>query len=192
MNTAATTTASNAFLASEQALRDLREEFDLAFSLEPIGNGGEAENFLVLKIAGDAYALSVSQISGLYAGRGITLLPSPLPELIGLAGFRAQVTPVYDLAALLGYPPATTSKWIIVLRHESPVAVAFEEFHSHLSIAPERITASGFARPQHSNIASHLRDAIRAGGAIFPIIDVQSILNDIQQRVDATRSIKER
>ncbi|MES2070212.1 MAG: chemotaxis protein CheW [Pseudomonadota bacterium] len=185
-------TAGKSASANEQLLHGLRQEFDTSFTRDPAGDAGQPENFLVLKIAGDAYALRVTQISGLYADKKITLLPSPLPELSGMAGFRGQVTPVYDLASLLGYPRAAAPKWITVLRHPAPVAVAFEEFHAHLSVAPAQITASSQATLHGQHTDSHLQHAIQANGSIFPIIHVQSILKDIQQRVTTTRSIKER
>ncbi|MFZ6649044.1 chemotaxis protein CheW [Undibacterium sp. TJN25] len=178
--------------SSLQLLQELRSNFDSAFSREPPPGNGRPENFLALKVAGDAYALRVSQISGLYAGRTITMLPSPLPELIGISGFRAQVTPVYDLASLLGYPRASATRWIAVLRHDAPVAVAFEEFDAHLSVTPSQITASDFSSARGRDGSSRLRNAIQAEGAILPIIDLQSLIKDIQQRVDATRTIKER
>ncbi len=192
MNTVGKTIAGDASQTNEQLLHALREDFDLAFSREPGGGNGQAENFLVLEIAGDAYALRVTQISGLFAGRSITPLPSSLPELIGLAGFRAQVTPVYDLASLLGYAQAKAPKWIAVLSHHTPVAVAFDEFLVHLSVTPEQITGSGLRPSQERTAGSHLHDAIQENGRIFPIIDLQTVLQEIQQRVDATRSIKER
>ncbi|GGC79413.1 chemotaxis protein CheW [Undibacterium terreum] len=174
----------NASSANRQILNELRDEFDLSFSQQAGAGSEQAENFLVLKIAGDPYALRVSEISGLYADRAITALPSPVPELIGLSGFRGQVTPVYDLASLLGYPRAAKPKWIAALRHAAPVALAFEEFHIHLSITAQQIT--GLEKD------SHLHDAIQTEGAVFPIIELHSVLKEIQQRADTARTIKER
>ncbi|WP_394778600.1 chemotaxis protein CheW [Undibacterium sp.] len=180
-----------------QLLQELRSDFDTAFTREPESGSGRLENFLSLTVGGDPYALRVSQVSGLYSGRTITMLPSPLPELIGISGFRAQVTPVYDLASLLGYPRATATRWIVVLRHDAPVALAFEAFDAHLSVGSGQITASDFSSLQYrnssnNNSSSRLRNAIQADGAVLPIIDLPSLIKDIQQRVDATRTIKER
>lgn len=192
MNTVIRMAAGSAPLSGDQALHALREDFDRAFTRGAVDDSGELENFLVLKIAGDAYALRVAQISGLYTNRSITSLPSPLPELIGLAGFRAQATPVYDLASLLGYPRVAAPKWMAVLRHQVPLAIAFEEFHLHLSVTPEQITASSLNAAHKRTASFHLLDAIQENGNIFPIIELDSVLTDIQQRVAATRSLKER
>ncbi len=79
-----------------------------------------------------------------------------------------------------------------MLRHDAPVAVAFEEFDAHLSVTPSQITASDFSSARGRDGSSRLRNALQADGAILPIIDLQSLIKDIQQRVDATRTIKER
>jgi len=44
----------------------------------------------------------MAEVSGLFADKKVTRLPSPVSELSGIAGLRGAVLPVYDLAMLLG------------------------------------------------------------------------------------------
>jgi hypothetical protein len=82
----------------------LRREFDQSFAQPPATELARVENFLAVRIGGDAYAMRVAEIAGLYADKRIVPLPSPLPSLLGTVGFRGQIAPVYDLAMLFGYP----------------------------------------------------------------------------------------
>ena len=56
-------------------------------------------------MGGDPHALRINDIAGLYADMKITPCPSPVPAVARSSpAFRGEVVPVYDLAALLGYP----------------------------------------------------------------------------------------
>jgi len=169
----------------DSSLHKLRDDFDHAFTLAPDSEIQARQNLLAIHIGGDAYALRVAEISGLHADRRIVALPSPVPELLGLAGFRGQVAPVYDLAALLGYRRGGELRWMILLRHQEPLAFAFERFDAHLAVTTDQIVAS-----PAQNRAAHLHDAVRTGQVVLPIIHLQSVLAAIQKRVDATRSTR--
>ena len=163
------------------ALRSLRQEFDRSFALAPRVAAEPPENFLALRVGGDAYALRVAEIGGLFTGRRIMPLPTPMPALLGVAGFRGQIAPVYDLAALLGYPSRDAPRWLVLARLREPVALAFDTFEAHFSALPECIIAAGdqgAARP-------HLGGAVQGADASRPIIHLQPLLEDIQQRASS-------
>src|SRR5258708_35401527 len=82
----------------------LRDTFDRSYTLRPASAGIEqTENLLVIRMAGDPYALRVGEISGLTNTNQIVPLPGRIPELLGIAGIPGGLISVYSLPTLLGY-----------------------------------------------------------------------------------------
>ncbi len=159
----------------------LRQEFDLSFAQAARTQTDQLESLLALRIEGNPYAIRVAEISGLHVDRRIMPLPSPVPELLGVTGFRGQIAPVYDLAALLGYGRAAQARWLILLRSPTGalLCLAFECFEMHFSVAPEHIASQpgDATRP-------HLVAAVRSDEVLRPIIQLTSLLQDIQRSAD--------
>src|SRR5215218_10100104 len=85
---------------------ELREAFDRSFAQLATSEADVVESLLGIRIGTDPYGLRLGELSGLFADKKITRLPSPVSELLGIAGFRGAVLPVYDLGMLLGCPRA--------------------------------------------------------------------------------------
>ena len=164
-----------------ETLLALRQEFDRSFAQAPRLETEPPENFLAVRVGGDAYALRVAEIGGLFTDRRIMPLPTPMPALLGVAGFRGQIAPVYDLAALLGYARQTAPRWLIMARRREPVALAFDVFDAHFSA----FSASIIATEGRDAARLHLGSAVRIGDATRPIIQLQSLLDDIQLRANS-------
>jgi chemotaxis signal transduction protein len=137
---------------------ELRDAFDRSFTQAPSPEAGAVENLLAIRLGANPYALRLSDVSGLFADKNTTWLPSPVPELLGMAGIRGTVLPVYDLGMLLGCPRAAAPRWLVVAAG-APVALAFEAFDGYMSV--------------------------RAGGIeqqVQTVIDLHSILEQIRNR----------
>ena len=87
----------------EQKAAALRAAFDRSFAEAADAGRAPHLDFLAIRVAGDPYALRLSEVASLHVDSKRVRAPSLLPELSGLASFRGVLTPVYDLAALLGY-----------------------------------------------------------------------------------------
>lgn len=159
-----------------QVVLDLRAEFDSGFAKAPPVAGAALQSMLAIQIAGEPYALHLEQVGGLYADRAIMALPSPAPALLGVTSFRGQITPVYDLAVLLGHARRAAPRWMVLVRCPQALALAFDQFESHFTAAPEQITSAAPApdRP-------HLYDTVQEGGALRPILHLPSLYNDLQR-----------
>lgn len=151
---------------------ELRRAFDASFAAA-IGDGASrGEDVLVIAIAGRPYALRPAEIAGLFVGRAIARVPSRHPELLGLAGFRGAIVPVFDLAALLELPRASSPRWI-VMAARSRVGLAFDAFEGHRRIGPGDIAVSNEqAGPEV------VRDAER----LIPIVRLASALARIERK----------
>src|ERR1700675_3898235 len=104
----------------------LRRHFDEAFAAPTSPIAEPLEDLLAIRVGSDPYALRLSEIAGLHVGVKIVPIPSPAAQLLGIVGIRGVMAPIYDLAALLGYPPAASPRWIALARAAQPVGFAFE------------------------------------------------------------------
>jgi chemotaxis signal transduction protein len=163
----------------------LKREFDDAFAAPRVASNGAGEMVVSIRIAGHAYALRMSQIAGLARDRRIVAIPSPVPELLGLAGVRGELVPTYSLAAWLGHGREPTTRWLALCGAGERAGLAFGEIEGQLAIEPGQLVAA----PEST---AHVRDWLRADGDTRPIVDVGSILEAIQRRCRADAAAKER
>lgn len=164
----------------------LREAFDRSFAEAAGAERPEQLDFLALRIAGDAYAMRLSEIQSLHVSRRLVVAPSHLPGLLGMAGFRGMLTPVYDLGQLLGYQAEPSAKWLVIARSPAPIAFAFGTFDAHLRVAKDQLSAPELG----SNAA--IRGAIRHGDSALPLLHLPSLVEGIAQRIKAFGSSQER
>lgn len=170
----------------EERLRDLRREFDHSFAVAVHEEHREQLDFLVIRVASDVYALRLTEVASLHADRRVMSAPSELPELRGIAGSRGMLTPVYDLAALLGYRAAAAQRWLVVAAHRAPIAFAFEAFEAHLRVNPERVSAA------RSEQRSAVQGAVESGETAVPLLSLSSLIEGIAQRIEAFGPSRER
>jgi len=169
---------------SNSALLALRREFDAGFAEAPRSANAAQENLLAIRVGPDGYALRIHDIGGLHVGKPIVPMPTPITELIGMAGFRGRAAPVYDLAGLLGYPLQSAPRWMVLARGPEPVALAFEKFEGRFSIDAHDLvkSAGAISDPAMQNHVA-VFDAVRHDGALWPIIDIPSLISHIQRRI---------
>jgi purine-binding chemotaxis protein CheW len=164
----------------------LRREFDRSFAEAPQLEAERTEDLLAIRVGGDPYALRLSEVAGLFADRRVTPLPSPLPELLGLAGFRGALVPVYDLGSLLGYHRAEAPRWLVSIAGGASAALAFERFEAQLRF-PRAAIASDGARADR-----YAREVVRTPEAMRPVLHLPSVLEAIKARVRHGARPKER
>ena len=93
---------------------------------------------------------------------------------------RGKMAPVYDMAALLHYPPAASPRWMILAGVSQPVGLAFETFEAHLQVSKASL-ADGEDRGEASGATrQHVRGAVRAGDVLRPMIHVASVVELIR------------
>jgi chemotaxis signal transduction protein len=165
---------------------ELRREFDRSFA-EPVRTEAAREaDFLAVRIGAEACALRLSEITGLHADRKITRVPGGDAALLGIAGFRGTILPVYSLRALLGRPAADMPRWLVVAAG-APIALGFEGFQGHLRIARDAIL------PQQSGERrGYAREYVRAHSLVRPIIDLPAVLATIGLRTPEAAPKEER
>ncbi len=153
----------------------LRREFDRSFAIAESTERGEFEDVLALRIATQGYALRASELTGLFKDRAVTPIPSPRPELLGLAGLRGRVVPVYDLRLLLGHPRGERPRWLVLAAGPEVLALAFDVFEGQFRVARKDVTgASPHTAPGRDG------QAVRTGDALRRILDVSLLVEAIK------------
>jgi purine-binding chemotaxis protein CheW len=164
----------------------LRLAFDRSFSQTTNADIAVVEKLLAIRVGSHPYLVRLAEVSGLFADKRITWLPSPVPTLLGLAGLRGKVLPVYDLGMLIGAPKAAAPRWLLVTA-SSPVGFAFDHFDGYLSVRPEDIVPEIRAEAREQ----HVVEVVRAVDLIRPLISLASVLESITTRASRDSSQKE-
>lgn len=154
---------------------ELRAEFDRAYA-EPLRiDSAVRTELLAIRTRAQAFALRLSEIAGLYADRKVTPVPGGGAALLGVAGFRGAILPVYDLGALLGEPGGEAPRWLVVAA-TAPVALAFDAFDGQLRVTEEAI----LPQSERSGGAPHAREVVRTDAGARPILHLPSIINALR------------
>ena len=160
-----------------ERLVGLRDLFDRSFVEPPRERVAVAEDLLAVRTGGRRYALRLAQTDGVFPERPLMPLPGPVPGLLGLAGFRRTIVPVYDLGAVLGNASQTTPRWLVLVAGAPPVAVAFDELDGHLRVPADVVVPEAEARACLSGLV-RLPDGPR------PIVDLGAVRATIQGMTD--------
>lgn len=169
----------------QDKLAALRLAFDRAFAVAPVTSRAPTEDFLAIRVGPDPYAVLLAEVSGLYADRKVTILPSAIPELVGITGVRGAVVPVYDLRALFGYPLGEPSRWLMVAAGRT-VGFAFDGFDGHL-----RFPKAERSSEEPGRAGPYTRGVLTTGDVSRPVLNVGSMLEAIQRRAQAARTQEE-
>lgn len=164
----------------------LRVGFDRSFAEPAQLEMAAMEDLLAARVGDDVFAIRLSEIEGLYVGKKVTRVPGGDPALLGIAGFRGMIRPVYCIATLLGRSAEATSRWL-VMAAAAPIALAFDGFERHLRVASETI------RPRDVNAKDHpyARDFVPVQQFVRPILHLPSILDEIRTQRPAVASAED-
>jgi purine-binding chemotaxis protein CheW len=174
-----------------QAAR-LRQAFDHSFALPPSADSPEVQDLLTIRVAGDPYAIGLVDVTEIVTGRSVVAVPTVTPGLLGLAGIRGGIVPVFGLSSILGYgPDSGLPRWMILCGAAEPIALAFSDFEGYLRLpisalhAHENFSATS-GKSKYLNQVAHTSDGVR------PVISIALILATIRNRISQHRPTKEK
>lgn len=176
------------FITAQAA--ELRSVFDKARALPfTLSREEQAESLLAIRVSQDAYAVRVNEISGLVTDRKIVPFPSPIPELLGVAGIRGALVPVYSLAALLGYgAEAGQVRWLALCGTEEPLALAFGGFEGYTQIPLGQLYSAG----QKDVSRMYVTHVAQVTNSVRAVVSIPLIRKAIQEHCRSGRVHKER
>jgi purine-binding chemotaxis protein CheW len=165
---------------------EIRREFDHAFSRPVAFDTAIKEELLGIRVAEQRYAIRLSEIAGLHAGKEITRVPGGDAALCGIAGFRGAVLPVYDLQLILGHPASERPRWLVIAAMV-PVGLAFAAFEGQLRVPREDIVSQS----GRSDAAGITPEFVRAKNFSGPVLHLPSILDAVKALKRDTRKRSE-
>lgn len=157
----------------------LRDSFDRSFAAALQDGAPEVEDFLAIRVEDAPYAIRLADIAALAASPGITAIPGQPAALLGLAGFRDAILPVYALAALLGHGIAEPPRWLL---RAPQVAFACSRLDGHLRLPAGLILPQPAATPARR----HVRGFLQTDDLIRPVLDMASLLEAVRAVSGAT------
>jgi chemotaxis signal transduction protein len=162
--------------ASQMAQRaaELRRAFDHGFAEPPSTGKSAYHDLLAIRLDEQHFALHLSDIAGLFADKKITPVPGASGFLLGIAGFRGVIAPVYDLQRLLGCPAVRNPRWLVMAASAS-VGFAFAAFDGLL-----RVPASAITPHQQEDAQGITSGVVQDTGVPRPIIELSRALKAIQ------------
>jgi len=169
----------------------LRQAFDRTFALPPSVASPEAEDLLTIRVAGDPYAIRLLDIAEIVTERSVVSVPTVTPDLLGLAGIRGGIVPVFSLSSILGYAPDSGSpRWMIICGSEEPIALAFSDFDGYLRLPASALHADENFRATREHVKYVNQVASTPDGA-RAVICIPLIMAAIRHRINQHRPTKD-
>jgi chemotaxis signal transduction protein len=166
----------------------LRQAFDQSFAVPPPQGAQELEDLLKIRVAGDPYAIRLRDIAEIVARRKVVPIPGGTPDLLGSAGIRGGIVPVFALALLLGYGQAADApSWMVLCRADDPIALAFPEFEGYARLPKSSIHLDDNLHPARQ----HVKEVARMDTEFRAVISIPLIVATIRNRTSQTRPAKE-
>jgi len=153
---------------------ELRREFDRSFAVALSAEPTVMQDLLAVRLGGQCFALRLSEIAGLFADKKITRVPGANTALLGIAGFRGVIAPVYDLQSLLGLFGGKAARWLVIAA-AAPVAFALEAFDGRFRVSSAAIT------PREGDAQrGFTKSFVLAGGVLRPVVELSHVLDAIK------------
>ncbi len=159
---------------------ELRRGFDDAFAEAPPPPAPDLEDLVLVRVGPHALAVRVSEIAGLEKGRKIVPLPGSARELLGLAGVRGQLVPVFSLAALLGLAPGDEG-WFVLCGRGPSTGLAFAALEGCVKVPRSRLETAGDGRSDHVAVVATIGTEARG------VLDTRTLLAAAAARVGSSR-----
>ena len=168
----------------------LRHAFDRAFAAAPDPEAAPVENLVAVRLSNDPFAIRLSDISGLFADKAVVPLPASAPALLGVAGFRGSIVPVFSLPALLGYAEDGALRWLVLAGAAGGarrVGLAFDRFEGHLQVPQSAIATDEKGERQRRFV----KEIIRTPDGVRPLIHMASVIEAIDAQGNDSNSQRE-
>ncbi len=173
------------------ALADLRASFDDAFARPPSSATRDEERLVVLEVAGRRIGVRLAELQGLERTPRVVPLPGAPPRLLGVAGIRGRIVPVYALGALLGgaepaagaEAPAVseTGRWLALVGVEEPLGLAVDAVFGLLDLPRAEVARAGEREAGVGGAdARHVVAVARTASGPLPVVSLATVVAEVR------------
>ncbi|MBI4584439.1 MAG: chemotaxis protein CheW [Planctomycetes bacterium] len=154
---------------------DIRRAFDRSFAAALDPKTEEVEGILVFRVAEDRFAVRLREIAGLVKSGNLVPVPAKTRALLGLAGIRGELVPIFSTAKLLGYACHEEANWIFLCREPSRLGFAIGEFEGC-----RHLPKAAFSVPEGSLSSAGSPEYVVVGSCVHTIINVSNLVMSIK------------
>ena len=160
---------------------ELRREFDSAFAAPRAVRSSDVDKLVILQVGSLWVACRVVEVTRFESLRSVIPLSGGAPGLIGIAGLRGKVVPVFGLAAILGIGAAEAAPWVAICGEADPIGLAFDRLDRFVIVRRSDVCAVG----DGNRLSSHTTGLVRIGSVSHDVLDLPAILSAIREATGA-------
>ena len=166
-----------------ERLARMRGDFDENFRAVATPGDEDTEAFLIVRLGDQSVAIRLAELSGFEVAPQVIPVPIDQPALMGVSRVGGKLLPVYQLGILTGRTASTESRhWIAICGLETPVALAVDGLVGHVD------TPRAARQPAGSAAERHVTELLRLEDGFQPIIDLPSVLIELEFQTSGRRS----
>lgn len=168
--------------AFDARVAGLRRAFDQTFAARPPEPSKGHVNLLALRVGGDPCVVFLRDISGILRAPRIASVPGAPADVIGVAGVRGSLVPVFALASLLGQAVQEPPRWLLMCEVDEPLAFAVPAIDGYLQLPESRLHTHAHPADERP----HVSQVAETDAGIRPVINIAHIVTGIRARVGHT------
>lgn len=170
-------------MSGSNSAAELARAFDGRFAAAPPERAGPVERLLVIGVGETRAAIRLRDLASLCPAPRIARVPGGAPGLVGIAGVRGRVVPVFDLAAVADRESAPRGPaYLAIAAGDTPVGLLFRGAIEYVEVPGAEVDdARHLLRG-----AVHLAGAARVAGTLVRLLDVPGITAEIAARAEAS------
>ena len=162
----------------------LRQEFDRSFSVKPATVTQELEALLAIRVASNAYAIRLREITGIITGRKLVAVPAAAPHFVGVAGIRGGIVAVFSLASMLGHDSGPDAvRWMVLCGADEPIALGFSAFEGYLRLPKSALHSDEKLQSAHKYVDS----VVTIESGLRAVLGVSLVVATIRNRRGSER-----
>jgi chemotaxis signal transduction protein len=163
-------------------LAEVREGFDQAFAAPPSRAQDALIGLLAIRVAGSSCAIRVEELVDVQAKCKVVPLPGGHPDMLGIAGMRGRLVPVYGLASLLGLGTNATFAWLAICKSKLSLGLTFDELEGYLQASPTDLYPI-----ENERSRGHVSEVLRQAGATRSVVSTSSIIAMLRGAVNTSK-----